>query len=63
MGQHVGQAGAEGRAAAVAHVQGAGGIGGDEFDLDLLALLRIAAAEAFRGAQDVGGHALPGRRA
>ena len=48
-------------AAAVAHVQGAGGVGGDELDLDALAVAGVAAAEGRPGAQRFGNHRLEHR--
>ena len=53
--QHGGQGIADGGAPGVAHVQVAGGVGGDEFHLDLLALAQAAAAEILAFGQHLAG--------
>ncbi len=58
--QHVGEAGAEGRAAPVAHMEGPRGIGGDELHLHLAALAPVAAPVGGPGGLDGAHHGLFG---
>ncbi len=58
--EHIGETGAERRAAAVADMQRPGGVGGNELDLNFLALAGIAAAKICAKREDVRHHRLPG---
>ena len=60
--EHVAQTGAEGRPTPMAYVEWAGGVGGNELDLHLLAQTLIAAAIGRALLQDPRRDALPGHR-